>query len=191
MNYYIKYLSFIASIFPVLILFSQNLNSIVIINLNPANETQNYNLIDEGLDGAPGLFILIILAFSLILISIGIGIVLAILILLIIFGLIFSGILSASIMVGLNNKSFTKGFKTFVISSTTFGGLILGIFGFWIINKITHWWSLSISLTIGSFCGLISGILFGYFLFYIIQNLTTFLNTKLKMMKLKNNYGRS
>lgn len=185
MKYFSKYLFIITLIFPIFILFSQNIDSIAI------DTSYNLNQIDEGLDGAPGLFIFIILAFLFILISIGIGIIVAILTLLIIFGLIVLGILSASIIIGLNKKSFTKGFKTFLISSTTFGGGIFGIFGFWILNKITHWWSISTSLTIGSFCGLVSGILFGYFLFYIIQKLTAFLNIKLKMIKLKNNYSNS
>jgi hypothetical protein len=130
-------------------------------------------------DFAPGLFIFIVFAFIFILIYVGAGIVLTILGLLILFGLILAGILSASILVGLNKKSFKKGFKTFLVSITTIGGLIIGIIGFWMLNEIYHWWNIQTTLLIGSISGLLSGLVFGFFSYYVIQKFTTLLNSKL------------
>jgi hypothetical protein len=146
-------------------------------NLTTETETEEFEDID---DFAPGLFFFALFAFVFILICVGAGIVLTVVGLLILFGLIGAGILSASILVGLNKKSFTKGFKTFLLSTTTIGGLLIGMTGVWILNKITHWWTLQTTLLTGSISGLLAGLVFGLFAFYVIQKLTTFLKTKLK-----------
>ena len=155
--------------------------------MEASNISSQINQHNGDFDGAPGLGIFVVLTFMFILISVGIGIVLSILILLIIFGLIGAGILSISVLVGLNKKSFSKGFKTLLISTSTIGGLLLGISGFWLLNKITHWWTFPNSLLIGSFSGLFSGFLFGMFLFYILQKLTTFFLLKLKGSSIEKN----
>ena len=144
---------------------------------NLKTETEEFEDIE---DFAPGLFFFAIFAFVFILICVGAGIVLIVTGLLILFGLIGTGILSASILVGLNKKSFTKGFKTFLVSIATIGGLLIGMAGFWILNRISHWWTLKTTLFAGSISGLLAGLVFGLFAFYVIQKLTTFLKTKLK-----------
>lgn len=53
-------------------------------------------------DFAPGLFAFAVLLFIIILICVGIGIVITVTILLILFGLIGAGILSTSVLIGLN-----------------------------------------------------------------------------------------
>lgn len=146
-------------------------------NLTTETETEAFEDID---DFAPGLFFFAVFAFVFILICVGAGIVLTVVGLLILFGLIGAGILSASILVGLHKKSFTKGFKTFLISITTISGLLIGMTGIWILNNITHWWTLQTTLLTGSISGLLAGLIFGRFAFYVIQKLTTFLKTKLK-----------
>jgi len=147
------------------------------IQSNLTTDTEEFEDID---DFAPGLFLFAIFAFVFILICVGAGIVLTIVGLLILFGLIGAGILSASILIGLNKKSVTKGFKTFLVSTATIGGLIIGMISFWIFNKITHWWTLKTTLFAGSISGLLAGVVFGLFAFYVIQKLTAFLKTKLK-----------
>jgi hypothetical protein len=132
-------------------------------------------------DFAPGLFVFAVLLFIFILICVGVGIVLTVTVLLILFGLIGAGILSTSVLVGLNKKSFTKGFKTFLLSTSSMGGLLLGVIGFFILNKITHWWSLKIALFAGSLTGILAGLLFGFFAFFVIQKLTTLLKSKLRI----------
>lgn len=130
-------------------------------------------------DFAPGLFVFALFGFVFILMSAGAGIVLTALGLLIILGLIGVGILSASILVGLNKKSFTKGFKTFLISTTTIGGLFIGMAGVFIFNNSTHGSNLYTSLMAGSIIGLIAGLFGGLFAIYAIQKLTTYVKTKL------------
>ncbi len=112
-------------------------------------------------------------------ILIGTGIVVAVLTLFIIFGLITTGVLSVSVMVGLNKKSFMTGFKTFVITcSTVFSALIMALF-FFIYNKIVHWWSGEKAALIGICTGLIAGFLLGALLMLIVRRLTEFFKTKL------------
>jgi len=101
-------------------------------NRNFTTDTEEYE------DFAPGLGIFALFALVFILVCVGVGVVLTVLGLLILFGLIGVGILSVSILVGLSKKSFTKGFKTFLVSTTTIGGLLIGLTGFWVLNKITH-----------------------------------------------------
>ena len=173
MNLSTKLLIILFIMFAVIFLSAE---TVLIDSANISTQVIQY---DDDFDGAPGLGIFVLLTFAFILICVGIGIVLAILLLLFIFGLIGAGILSISILVGLNKKSFSKGFKILLIGSSTIGGLIVGISGFCILNKITHWWTFPNSLLIGSGSGLISGFLFGLFLFYVLQKLTTFLLLKL------------
>jgi hypothetical protein len=109
------------------------------------------------------------------------GIVLTVIGLLLLFGLISIGILSASIIVGLNKKSFAKGFKTFLVSSSIIGALIICSFSFYVLNKVVHWWTTGTAASIGLIVGLISGITFGLTAFYVIQRLTTYLKAQLKL----------
>ena len=97
------------------------------------------------------------------------------------FGLISVGILSASILVGVNKKSLATGFKTFLVSSSTIGGLVICGLGLWLLNKITHWWTTKTAIIIGATCGLLAGFIFGLLAFYILQQLTTFLKKKLNL----------
>src|SRR5437868_385036 len=67
----------------------------------------------EGTDDfSPGLLFFALIGLCLICLSIGVGTALTVIGLLVLFGLISAGILSTSIIVGLNKKSFAKGFKT-------------------------------------------------------------------------------
>ncbi|WP_034058447.1 hypothetical protein [Lacinutrix jangbogonensis] len=126
-------------------------------------------------DFAPMLLFLVIFA----LVCIGAGIVLTALVLLIIFVLIGAGILSASILVGLNNKSFSKGFKTFLVSTSAVVGLTVGLSFFYAIHETMKIWTLSTALISGGLSGIIAGIGFGFFAFYVIQKLTSFFKVKL------------
>jgi hypothetical protein len=141
----------------------------------------------EGTDDfSPGLALLTLIGVGFIFVCVGAGIVLTVIALLIISGLISFGILSASILIGLNKKSFALGFKTFLVSTSTIGGLLLGGLGFWILNKVLHWWTIQTALTIGAAAGLLAGLTFGLITFYILQQLTTYLRDKLKLTEGEN-----
>jgi hypothetical protein len=163
--------------------FSQTTDSTQLstITTDTLSQYQTDNFHEELEDNfSPGLGLFAIFAFGFMFICIGAGIVLTIIALLILFGLIGAGILSASVLIGLYNKSFEKGFKTFIVSATTIGGLFIGATGFWFLNKIVHWFTTQIALTIGSVGGLLTGFVLGLLVFYVLQKLTAFLKDKLK-----------
>lgn len=176
-----KYTIYLLIILQTLSVYHVGVNNVVLAQNTSTVQTQNNTVLEneEGdfyEDDSPMLVFLLLFA----LLCIGVGIVLTILALLIIFGLIGAGILSASILVGLHKKSFSKAFKTFLLSSTTIGGLIIGLVSFWAIHAFLKWWALPTALISGGITGIISGLLLGYFAFYVIQKLTAFLYTKLK-----------
>ena len=139
----------------------------------------------EGTDDfSPGLLFFAIFACVFVLVCVGAGIVLTLFILAIVFGLIATGIISASLIVGVYKKSFTKGFKTFLVSSSTVGFMVFGTLGFWILTKITHWWAMPVALLTGSLMGLISGLLFGILASYFIQQFAIFLKNKFKPVEI-------
>ena len=153
--------------------------TITTIHTNTKATTSDTNTLNDEDDFSPGLGLLVLLGICFIFLCIGAGIVLTVFILLILFGLISLGILSASILVGLNKKSFATGFKTFLVSCSSIGGLI--IFGamFWLLNKFTHWWTAKTAILIGVSMGCLAGFLFGLVVFFVLQKLTTFLKSKL------------
>jgi hypothetical protein len=131
-------------------------------------------------DFSPGLAFFTLIGIGFILVCVGAGIVITVIVLLILFGLISGGILSVSLIVGLNKRSFASGFKTFLVTTTSFGGLLIGGLGFWLINELLHWWTTQIALSSGACMGLIAGFIFGIFAFYVLQKLTTYLQNQLK-----------
>lgn len=145
------------------------------------NQTDNFHEEIEN-DFSPGLAMFALFGIGFMFICIEASIVLTVIGVLILFGLIGAGILSASVLIGLYNKSFKKGFKTLIISVTTIGGLFIGATGFWLLNKIVHWFTTQTALTIGSIGGLLTGFLLGLLMFYMLQKLTTFLKDKLKQL---------
>lgn len=120
-----------------------------------------------------GIFLLLIL-LVLICGSSGAGAVLITTIILILFGCVVVGILSSSIVIGLYNRSFSKGFKSFVIGVPAVLGLFGGAGIFWIVNLFMHWWSDWTAVISGAIVGGVSGAVLGFFAFFIIQKLSQF-----------------
>ena len=147
-----------------------------------STNTNNSNT-HEGTDDdfSPGLAFFALLGFGIIITLTAVGIALTIIGLLIIFGLISFGVLSASVLVGINKKSFTKGFKTFLVLYSAVCALLICSSGFWLLNKIYHWWTTFHAISIGSVVGILTGIAFGFLAFYTLQRVTTFLKKQLKL----------
>lgn len=131
-------------------------------------------------DFSPLQFFMIIVVIAFILICLGVGIVLTIIGLLIIFGLVGIGVLSASLIVGMHKKSFLKGFKVFLFSVTSFGGVIFGSVSFWILNNLSHWWTGKVALITGSLSGFLAGLLLGFVVLFILKRLTVLFKTKIQ-----------
>ena len=180
---FILYLLFF--ILPNLTISGQTLDTInrngnhTAINVNViADETSQF---DETDDFSPGLFFFALIGVAIVLFSIGIGIAIIVLFLILLFGLVTFGVLSTSIIVGINKKSFSKGFKTFIILfSTICGSLICGML-FFSINEYYHWWSRMNSTIIGLSSGLFAGLLFGISTYYIIRYFTNYFKKKLNL----------
>jgi hypothetical protein len=155
------------------------------VQTDTITEKSNLTEYDESGDFSPGLFFFAMIGLGFILISTVTGIALTVLGLVIIFGLVSFGILSTSIIVGLNKKSFATGFKTLVVLTSTFGGLIIFSGGFWILNKIAHWWSTQTALITGATCGILTGLTFGLTAYYILRRLTSYFTRQLKLTNTK------
>lgn len=143
-----------------------------------SNETSQY---DETDDFSPGLFFFACIGVAIVLCSVGIGIAMIAFFLIVLFGLVTLGVLSTSIIVGINKKSFSKGFKTFIILlSTICGSLICGLI-FFGINEYFLWWTRMNSILIGLTSGLFGGLLFGMSAYYIMRYLTNYFKQKLNL----------
>lgn len=112
---------------------------------------------------------------------IGVGIVVTALFLLSVFALTAGGILSASVLVGFYQKSFLSGFKIFIRLGALAVSLIFSITTIVILNRVLHWWSFKIALSVGLVSGLLSGLVFGWVVIILIRKLSEFFCTKLKL----------
>lgn len=153
------------------------MKSILLLNITQLFQQNHNGVEDEGFNLF--LFSLLVLGLVAICICVFIDIVITLLLLLLVFGLITAGALSGSILVGLNKKSFTAGFKTFVILFSTAGSAIISGVGFWLLNKLLHWCSQEVAIFTGIVSGLLGGFALGFFASFIIQKVTTFFKARL------------
>lgn len=158
----------------------QTLQTVTTIHSDTTTIADN-NTYNDDEDFAPGLGLFALFGIGFIFVCVGAGVALTVFGLLILFGLISLGALSASVLVGLNRKSFATGFKTFLVFSTTIGGLIICGAGFWMLNKFVHWWSAKTAILVGVSLGFVAGLVCGLIAFYVLQRLTTFLKSKLNL----------
>lgn len=124
------------------------------------------------------LAVLILMGALVFLLALVFGIVLILIILFIIVSFIGGGIISASVLVGLQQKSMSKGFKTLVLSVSILASTVLSVFAFWCINSVKDWWNVEISILAGVICGVFAGWLLGLFFFHAASKLAEFLKKK-------------
>ncbi|MBB6369618.1 hypothetical protein [Chryseobacterium shigense] len=124
------------------------------------------------------LIALILMGALFFLLALIIGVVLILMFFLILFFLISGGIISASVLVGIQQKSVSKGFKTLFLSVSILGTTIVSVIFFYFINLIQHWWTADISIVAGIICGALSGWLLGLLIFKASGKLVTFLKNK-------------
>jgi hypothetical protein len=122
-------------------------------------------------DFAPGLLGGAIIGITLLLGIIGAGIALTFLGVLLAAGLISFGLLSVSVLFGLQQRSFAKGFRIFVMSLCTVGGSAVGGVGLFFVSSFMHWWTPKNAFIGGSVGGLLAGFLLGLFVCYFLQRL--------------------
>ncbi|MBC7450020.1 MAG: hypothetical protein H7259_00870 [Cytophagales bacterium] len=110
---------------------------------------------------------------------IGFGLAVTIIGMVIMFGLISLGIVSASVFVGLNQRSVTKGFMTFFILLFSVCFLFIGAACIWLLNLFVHWWSVTTAILIGGGLGLVAGIVLGILAYYIVRGMVGMYTKKL------------
>jgi hypothetical protein len=137
---------------------------------------------NSGDDFSPGLLFFGLVGIGLTFICIGIGAALAVAALLLVFGLVSAGILSVSVLVGLRKRSFEKGFRIFVLFSSTTVAVCIGNGGSYLMNRIFHLqFSGKTVLAIGTMSGLVGGVTLGLVLYAILKRLTTYFKTKFRL----------
>ncbi|WP_234733732.1 hypothetical protein [Tellurirhabdus bombi] len=129
----------------------------------------------------PGAFALLFIA-GFFFVFAGIGAMLTLLFVLGIAGLVSVGMLSASILVGIHQKSFERGFRTLVILFSGSGGLVLGAVSLFIANEFFHWWTTKSALLIGSGSGVFAGLGLGFLALLILKRLTDFLKQRFQFL---------
>jgi len=107
-----------------------------------------------------------------------IGIILGLLLILIVIFLISAGIISASLLVGLQQKSLSKGFKTFFISVSILGSTIASVILFLFINTVKNWWQADTAIIAGIVSGIASDWILGVIMFTASKKLVMFLKNK-------------
>ena len=128
---------------------------------------------DVGLDDdfSPGLFFLALTGLVLAAAATIIIWALVLIAMLFLFALVAGGVISASILYGLHRKSLEEGFRAFCMLFFTVSGFIGVSIVFYLFNKITHWWELSITLIMGGVFGLLAGYLTGLLMFFAITKM--------------------
>ncbi|MFT3796015.1 hypothetical protein [Flavobacterium sp.] len=125
------------------------------------------------------LFSILVLGLTFMFISLLIALLLTAIGLMVIFGFIGIGAVSASVLVGISQKSFTAGFRWFAILFCSVSLSVVGAGTFWFLNRILHWWSQTKAIVLGLSIGMVSGIAAGFCIAYLIKKLSAFLKAKL------------
>lgn len=112
-----------------------------------------------------------------------IGVVLCLLFILLLIGLITAGVLSTSVLVGIQQKSISKGFKTFFLGVSMVGCTIVSIIFFWFVNSVKEWWDTNISIIIGVFCGVLGGYILGLLMFVALKKIISLLQKKYQTIR--------
>lgn len=133
---------------------------------------------DEDYGAEPGLLLLLLAGAAFVLLSVGLGIALTILAIVAVLGLVSLGIVSASLLVGVSQKSVSKGFKTFVILSC----VVAGATGFglisWLLCVLFEWSAIFTIIAAGIITGMLSGLIFGIVANYILGKAAFYIKGK-------------
>lgn len=140
--------------------------------------TTDFYLIDSFRNDDDFLAVMLVMGALVFFILGVIGIVLGLLFILIVIFLISAGIISTSVLVGLQQKSLSKGFKTFFISVSILGSTIASVILFLFINTIKNWWQTDTAIIAGLISGIASGWILGLIMFITCKKLILFLKNK-------------
>ena len=129
-------------------------------------------------DVSPGMLFFLVIGGLIVFAGLGVGIAVTLVAVFLFVGLISMGIVSTSLLVGFYNRSFSKGFKIFIVlCSVTVGAIAGGGLG-WLLNYLFEWGSAPTAVAVGLLAGIISGIIFGFVANYIFKKLALYIRTK-------------
>ncbi|MBD3907190.1 hypothetical protein NAL32_18855 [Chryseobacterium sp. Ch-15] len=140
-------------------------------------------IIDSFKNDDDFLVVLLIMGAIFFAIVVIIGVVLCLLFILLLIGLITAGILSTSVLIGIQQKSVSKGFKTFFLGVSMVGCTIVSIIFFWFVNSVKEWWDTNISIVIGVFCGVLVGYILGLLMFVALKKIISLLQKKYQTIR--------
>ena len=130
-------------------------------------------------DFAPGLALMALMMLCVMVLVFCLFLALAAVSIFIVFLFVSAGIISASIIAGIAQRSFAKGFKVFLVSSSAVGGFLVGAIGFTIATAMFHWhYQTTRAFAIGGIGGLTGGIILGLILYKIVNRLISHLQKK-------------
>lgn len=135
-------------------------------------------------DFSPMQMFAFLLFIGFMLLCVGLGITAALAIMALMFLLVTSGVLSASIMYGFYQRSFLKGFKVFVIALSGIFGAIIGGLSWWLLlSKFSHWLNEQNAIIYGSLLGFIAGSLIGILAYTILKKIIVYFKNKMDVVK--------
>lgn len=149
-----------------------------IFSLLPKYSILNFYLIDSFRNDDDFLAALLVMGIIFFILAIIIGIALVLIFFATLLVLIGVGLISASVLVGLQQKSLSKGFKTLFLSSSILGTTIISVIFFWFLNRIEDWWSNDVSIFAGIAVGFLSGWILGIIIFTAAKKMVLFLKNK-------------
>lgn len=132
------------------------------------DDPASYDADDQGPDFGLGLMLLFFL-IGMAIAGLAAAVVVAFVVLLVLL-LTAWGILGVSLLVGVRQNSFKKGFKTFWLLASSFGTGFLGLFmGFLVQLAWGEHFPANAPLWLGFGSGLLGGLLFGYLSYRVLQ----------------------
>ncbi|WP_262148353.1 hypothetical protein [Chryseobacterium foetidum] len=147
-----------------------------ILNLNDSFRNEDDFLVNLLLMGAAfALFAVIIAVFVVVVVSV------------LLFLLISAGIISTSLLVGFQQKSVSKGFKTFFIVSCIAGSSVVSVLFFWFLNLVYDWWITEVAVLSGLLFGAATGWILGLILFSASKKIVIFIKSQIDNKVLKKN----
>lgn len=138
-----------------------------------ADTTENFEDFDPGL----GIFALVVICVLLFVAFLFFA--LAAVCILLFLGAIAVGIISASVAVGIAQRSFSKGLRMLLVLGSGFCGLLVGTFGCLLANDLFHLhFSRSEAIGMGALGGLAGGLVIGYTVYRTILMTFRYLKKK-------------
>ncbi|MGV3540157.1 MAG: hypothetical protein ACO1OQ_10110 [Rufibacter sp.] len=146
----------------------------------PTTETETGSEMETD-DFSPGMAFGAVILICFLLICLGIGALLAAVALAVLFGLVAVSAVSGSVLVGLHQKSLSKGFKTFLLLAGGGSGLLSGAIAFYGLHFLIRLpFSQFTVLTAGAMAGLLIGTVGGFTLYVLLRRVTQYFLTRFR-----------